>query len=89
VNEYTFTPWHYSHGSVFKAGSMDVDDKIAEISSDFRAERDARGNAIAALPDLVAALEKIVKYADSEPDGGDTVEMHRANIEHARLHCTA
>jgi len=33
---------------------------------------------------LVEALVKIVKYADSEPDGGDFVEMHRANIERAR-----
>lgn len=39
---------------------------------------------IAAAPELLDALIKIVKYADSEPDGGEMVEMHRANVERAR-----
>jgi hypothetical protein len=34
--------------------------------------------------DMDFAIEMVVKYADSEPDGGDTVEIHRANIERAR-----
>jgi len=40
--------------------------------------------AIVVLPELVAALQKIVKFADSEPDDGDTVAVHGANIERAR-----
>lgn len=39
---------------------------------------------IAAAPELFEALTKIVKYANSEPDGGTYVQMHRANIERAR-----
>jgi hypothetical protein len=34
--------------------------------------------------ELVTALRYVVKFADSEPDGGETVAMHRANIERAR-----
>lgn len=38
---------------------------------------------------LAEALEKVVRFADSEPDGGDTVAIHRANIERARAALSA
>lgn len=64
---------------------------VAECFADIRradeganAEALANATLFAAAPDLLIALAKIVKYADSEPDGGTTVEMHRANVERAR-----
>ncbi len=47
-------------------------------------ELEATARLIVVAPDMLEALIKIVKYADSEPDGGETVAMHRANIERAR-----
>lgn len=38
----------------------------------------------AAVAELVLAAAKVVRYADSEPDGGTMVEMHRANVERCR-----
>jgi hypothetical protein len=49
-----------------------------------RPEMEANARLIAAAPELLEAAIWIVKYADSEPDGGDRVEMHRANVERAR-----
>jgi hypothetical protein len=47
-------------------------------------EAEANARLIAAAPELLAALVRVVRYAESEPDGGATVEVHRANIEQAR-----
>lgn len=56
------------------------------LFGDFRAAmpdgKTAREAAVAS--EMLEALIKIVKYADSEPESETFVEMHRANIERAR-----
>lgn len=61
-------------------------DEKGELVNRLTSTDEAKANAKlwAAAADLAEALTKIIKYADSEPDGGVTVEMHRANIERAR-----
>lgn len=44
---------------------------------ELRATRDA-------VAELIEAASRTVRYADSEPDGGEQVEVHRANIERMR-----
>jgi hypothetical protein len=59
---------------------------VASITADEEVSPEDWTNArlMAAAPEMLEALCHVVKFADSEPDGGTTVAMHRANVERAR-----
>ena len=60
---------------------------VKASNGDFRAViyQDDLFKARAAIAELIAASANTVRYADSEPDGGNHVEVHRANIERMRF----
>jgi hypothetical protein len=81
---FTPGPWCVVIGKRISVAPVRGGQVVAVCNYDNGPIEKANARLIAAAPELLEAAIWIVKYADSEPDGGDRVEMHRANVERAR-----
>lgn len=84
MTQHTSGPWNQEKGRVCSGSTQDIDCKIAEVYGDTDIQRDADAQLIAAAPDLLAALERLLNVGDSVLFQQRAREAARAAIAKAK-----